>query len=74
MAVEFFLGANSAHGFHSLYGDFASSPGDCLRLIKGGPGCGKSSFMRKLAESAEAHGFEVVYILCSGDPESLDGV
>ena len=41
MAVEFFLGANSAHGFHSLYGDFASSPGDCLRLIKGGPGCGK---------------------------------
>ena len=57
MAVEFFLGANSAHGCHSLYGDFAASPGDCLRLIKGGPGCGKSSFMRKLAESAEAHGF-----------------
>lgn len=74
MAVEFFLGANSACGFHSLYSDFASERGDRLRLIKGGPGCGKSSFMRKLAQSAEAHGFAVVYILCSGDPDSLDGV
>lgn len=74
MSVRFFLGANSALGFNSLYGDFARDKGDRLQLIKGGPGCGKSSFMKKLASEAEKRGFAVQYILCSGDPESLDGV
>lgn len=74
MSVEFFLGANSAAGFYSLYDGFATDKGDRLKLIKGGPGCGKSGFMRKLANKAESRGFAVEYILCSGDPSSLDGV
>ncbi len=74
MSVKFFLGANSAEGFKSLYDGFASDKGDRLRLIKGGPGCGKSCFMRRLAAVAEEKGFSVEYILCSGDPNSLDGI
>lgn len=74
MKVEFFLGANSGDGFYSLYDEFACSRGDRLYLIKGGPGCGKSTFMKKLAARAEALGYDVEYILCSGDPDSLDGV
>lgn len=74
MSVRFFLGANSGDGFYSLYDNFANAPGDRLHLIKAGPGCGKSTFMKKLASRAEEQGFTVEYILCSGDPESLDGI
>lgn len=74
MSVRFFLGANSGDGFYSLYDNFANAPGDRLHLIKAGPGCGKSTFMKKLASRAEELGYAVEYILCSGDPESLDGV
>lgn len=30
--------------------------------------------MRHIGEAAEKEGLEVEYILCSGDPDSLDGV
>lgn len=72
--TTFFLGANSAQGFYSLYSDFASRPGDMLHIIKAGPGTGKSTFMRKIGQAAEERGYEVEYIICSGDPDSLDGV
>ena len=72
---RFFLGANSADGFYSLYDDFACAEnGDFLWVIKGGPGCGKSSFMKYIGKTAQEAGLDVEYILCSGDPDSLDGV
>lgn len=75
MNKRFFLGANSPVGFYSLYDDFVSpGEGDFLWVIKGGPGCGKSSFMKKLGAAAEGRGLDVEYIYCSADPESLDGV
>ncbi|MEG0876593.1 MAG: hypothetical protein RSF77_05600 [Oscillospiraceae bacterium] len=73
--LRYFLGANSANGFYSLYESFASpEDGDFLWIIKGGAGCGKSSFMKMLGSSAEDAGLDVEYALCSGDPSSLDGV
>lgn len=74
MIESYFLGANSKDGFASLYGGFCSAPGDYLSVIKGGPGTGKSGFMRAVARAAEARGLDTEYILCSGDPDSLDGV
>ena len=74
MKTEFFLGANSGNGFYSLYDDFCNDDGDFLYLIKAGPGGGKSSFMRKIGAFAEGKGYDVEYVLCSGDPNSLDGV
>lgn len=75
LGIYYFLGANSSKGFYSLYDDFVSSAkGDFLWAIKGGPGCGKSSFMKKIADTAENAGLQVEYILCSGDPKSLDGI
>lgn len=71
---HFFLGANSRCGFHSLYGGFCPPDQGFLHIIKGGPGCGKSSFMRRIGAAAEARGLDVDYVLCSGDPDSLDGV
>jgi len=75
IAPRYFLGANSGNSFFSLY-DSLTDPaaGDFLWIIKGGPGCGKSSFMRRIAEAARKEGFAIEYIHCSGDPDSLDGV
>ena len=74
MDEQYFLGANSRAGFRSLYRHFASADGDVLHVIKGGPGTGKSSFMRRIAAAARERGLDVDEVLCSGDPGSLDGV
>ena len=70
-----FLGANTADGFYSLYDNLASlDNGDFLWIIKGGAGCGKSSFMRLIAAAAEKKQLSVNYYACSGDPDSLDAI
>ena len=73
--ASFFLGANTPDGFYSLYDGFTSvQDGDFLWVIKGGPGCGKSSFMRRIGAAVQRAGLDVEYIYCSGDPKSLDGI
>lgn len=74
MTTRIFLGANSGAGFHSFYDSFARSAADFTYLIKAGPGGGKSSFMRRIAQEAEKRGLDVQCVLCSGDPDSLDGI
>ena len=72
---QFFLGANTGAGFVSLYPEFTNpSNGSFFWYIKGGPGNGKSTLMRRAAERAESAGLTVETILCSGDPDSLDGI
>ena len=72
---SYFLGANTANGFYSCYDSFCRpEDGDFLWIIKGGPGCGKSTLMRKIGAAAERRGLDEEYVLCSGDPDSLDGV
>ena len=75
MAVtRYFLGGNTARGFVSFYDGFCRGPDDFLWVIKGGPGCGKSSFMKTVGHAAEEAGLDAEYVLCSGDPDSVDGV
>ena len=75
LAPRFFLGANSKAGFFSLYDRFTDpAAGNFLWVIKGSPGCGKSSFMRRIGAAAECAGLRAEYIHCSGDPDSLDAV
>ena len=69
-----FLAANSASGFYSLFTQMTGRTDHNIYLIKGGPGTGKSSLMKKVASAAEKMGWEVEQMHCSSDPESLDGV
>jgi len=69
----FFLAANSGQGFYSLYDAFPGAP-QFLHIIKGGPGSGKSGFMKRIRSEAQARGLDTESILCSGDPDSLDGL
>lgn len=75
LQTHYFLGANSPTGFYSLY-DELSDPArrSALYILKGGPGCGKSTLMKRVARHAEAAGLDTELILCSGDPDSLDAV
>lgn len=70
MARFFFLGANSKDGFVSLLPQFRQESPRRLYALKGGPGCGKSTCIRRLSE---ALGGAEEYFLCSSDPDSLDG-
>ena len=69
----YFAAMNTAEGFRGYFKDIFGEL-DTLYIIKGGPGTGKSRFMRELGEAAEKSGTETEYFLCSSDPSSLDGV
>jgi len=70
-----FAAANSGKGFVSFYDGVFDRPEIRRRyIIKGGPGTGKSSFMKAIAAYAEQGGMAVEYYRCSSDPESLDGI
>lgn len=72
---EFFLASNSANGFVSHFcSNYDAEDGWKAYIIKGGAGTGKSSLMRQVAKEAQENKTQVVYCLCSSDPNSLDGV
>ena len=71
----FFAAANSGDGFASFYKEVFGKEGIERRfLIKGGPGTGKSTFMRRIAQKSLENGLCVDYYRCSSDPESLDAI
>ena len=73
--IEYFLGANSPTGFYSLYPQLLPpEQARAIYILKGGPGCGKSTLMRRVGARMEEEGMETEYILCSGDPASLDAL
>lgn len=73
--THFFLGANSGRGFQNLFDRFCVSEDHYdLVVLKGGPGVGKSTMMKRIGEAMEGRGEQVEYLYCSGDPNSLDGV
>ena len=74
-SIQYFLGANSPTGFYSLYDQLLPpEQASAIYILKGGPGCGKSTLMRRVAALAQEAGEPVEYILCSGDPDSLDAI
>ncbi len=73
--VEFFLGANTPEGFHSLFSElYDANDGWNAYIIKGGPGTGKSGLMKNLAAAADQAGLSAERVICSSDPDSIDAV
>lgn len=68
-----FVGMNSFSGYRDMFG-IKESELDRYFIIKGGPGTGKSTVMKKMAENAEMSGATVMKYFCSSDPFSLDGI
>lgn len=73
--ISCFLGANSPVGFVSQFERaYNLTDGWRVYIIKGGPGTGKSSFMKKAANQAEKQGLLHYVAYCSSDPLSVDAV
>lgn len=73
MEHRYFAASNSAEGFKNYYPEVFSRA-DRIYVIKGGPGTGKSSFMKRCADKALSRDYICEYYYCSSDPSSLDGV
>ncbi len=72
---HYFAGGNTAEGFCSHFEDILPAPSRRrMYYLKGGPGVGKSTLMRRVGEAAEKQGLAVEYFHCSSDPDSLDGI
>jgi len=69
-----FPGGNTSEGFYSFYDHIISPEATRIFIIKGGPGVGKSTFMRKIGEEMLSMGYNVEFHCCSSDNNSLDGV
>ena len=73
--IRFFLGSNSPQGFVSRFDQLdCGDPQWHTFIIKGGPGCGKSTFMKRIASVFAERCAGMQLIPCSSDPESLDAV
>lgn len=73
--LKYFLAANSCEGFCSFFDKSYLPDGEWrVFIIKGGPGTGKSSFMKYFAAKAEENGLKTLLCPCSSDPDSLDAV
>lgn len=68
-----FISMNSSEGFVSYFDEYINSL-DRVYILKGGPGTGKSGLMKYFGQQAQALGYSPLYIHCSSDPDSLDGV
>ena len=73
MSEKYFLGAMTQNGFSTEFGKIIKDKEYFTYILKGGAGTGKSSLMKKLAETFEPEQ-DVVRFYCSSDPKSLDAV
>lgn len=70
-----FPGGNTSLGFYSYYSNILpQDKATRIFILKGGPGVGKSTFMKKIGNEMLDRGYDVEYMHCSSDNNSLDGV
>ena len=71
---KLFPGANTSNGFYSYFNYIIPKDVNRIFCLKGGPGVGKSSLMKKVAREFAERGYDVEVFPCSSDPGSLDAV
>lgn len=70
---NFYACGNTARGFYNFFESVLTGL-ERVFILKGGPGTGKSSLMRKIGEEMIHKGFDIEFIHCSSDNNSLDGI
>lgn len=72
---HYFPGGNTPQGFVSYYNHvMPQSAAKRIIVLKGGPGTGKSTLMKKVASKLLGQGYDIEMLHCSSDANSLDGV
>lgn len=71
---KYLASANTSSGFINCFDNINTQKKSFCFILKGGPGTGKSSLMKKVAQHFEKLGQAVEYFYCSSDADSLDGI
>lgn len=71
--LNYYAGGNTAKGFYGLFESNMQGL-EKIYILKGGPGTGKSSMIKRLADTWANKGYDVELIHCSSDNDSLDGL
>jgi hypothetical protein len=72
---HFFFSGNTTMGFYSYFNYIIDQKeAERIYCIKGGPGTGKSTFMKNIGQEMENQNNQVEYIHCSSDCDSIDAV
>ena len=69
-----FPGGNTAFGFYSFYDDIIKNAFTKLFILKGGPGVGKSTLIKRIGSHLLQQGYDIEYHCCSSDKNSFDGL
>jgi len=70
---HYLASANTSAGFVNYF-DYVLRDAQRVYIIKGGPGTGKSTFMRLIGEELLKEGMNVDFVHCSADKDSLDAI
>lgn len=71
---KYLASANTSIGFVNKFNFINTNKNGFTYILKGGPGTGKSTFMKKVGKYFEEKSYFVEYFYCSSDSDSLDGV
>lgn len=71
--MKCFAASNTNTGFESFFDEMLNDQ-KYVYIIKGGPGTGKSVFMKEISKTAQKLSYSVSEIYCSSDPLSLDAL
>lgn len=72
----YFPGANTGNGFFNSFSGIrpAWEAPHYIYILKGGPGVGKNTLMKRVLCTARANGLEAEEFRCASDPDSLDAI
>lgn len=65
------FGSNTVHGNYNIVSELLPTV-ERRYYLHGGPGTGKSFFMKEIVKSCLANGYDVEQYMCSFDPSSVD--
>lgn len=70
---QYLIASNSAAGFVSFADNFLKDA-ERVYILKGSPGCGKSTFMKRIGNELLQEGFSVDFVNSPADANSVDGI
>ncbi len=74
MVRKMFPGGNTTRGFYSFFDHIIEPDANRLFILKGGPGVGKSTFMKKIGKEMLGRGYRIEEHYCSSSNNSIDGI
>ncbi|MDD4570534.1 MAG: AAA family ATPase [Tepidanaerobacteraceae bacterium] len=73
--IRYFPGNNTPDGYYSFFNHILPwKKARRIIIIKGGPGVGKSTMIRKITKELTQRGLDIELLHCTADSNSLDGL